>query len=132
MTLFFEGLVALLIFVSAAFLLVGSWGMIRMPELMTRLHAPTKATTLGVGGALLASIIYFSVFETAFTVHELLVSIFLFLTAPITAMFLGKAYMHCNLDPGRDVPRAGERGWSTYEAAPTMAPTDPADKGGQR
>lgn len=132
MTLFFEVLVALLIIISAFFLLVGSWGMIRMPELMTRLHAPTKATTLGVGGALLASIIYFSVFGAAFTVHELLVSIFLFLTAPITALFLAKAHMHRNLAPGRDVPGAGERGWSTYEASTTTAPTDAPDQGGPR
>lgn len=129
MALFFEVLVALLIVISAFFLLVGSWGMIRMPELMTRLHAPTKATTLGVGGALLASIVYFSVFGTALTVHELLVSIFLFLTAPITALFLAKAYMHRNLDLVRDMPRAGEHGWSTYEAATNLTPVDATDKG---
>lgn len=115
MDLFFEILVSLLIVGGAFFLLVGSWGMIRMPELMTRLHAPTKATTLGVGGALLASIIYFSVVEGVFMAHELLISIFLFLTAPITAQFLAKAHMHRNLDPARELPRAGEHGWSTYE-----------------
>lgn len=128
MSLLFEILVSLLIVIAAFFLLVGSWGMIRMPELMTRLHAPTKATTLGVGGALLASIVYFLAFETAFTVHELLISIFLFLTAPITAQFLAKAHMHRNLDPARDVPRAGDQGWGTYEAPVAGEPVGPAER----
>lgn len=127
MTLFVEILVSLLIVISAVFLLVGSWGMIRMPDLMTRLHAPTKATTLGVGGALLASIIHFSVFDGQFTAHELLISMFLFLTAPITAQFLAKAHMHLNLDPATDVPRAGAHGWSTYEAADTSDAADVRD-----
>ena len=128
MTLIVEILVSVLIVVSALFLLVGSWGMIRMPDLMTRLHAPTKATTLGVGGALLASITYFSVFEGQFTAHELLISMFLFLTAPITAQFLAKAHMHRNLDPVRDVPRAGEHGWCTYEAPARSEVVDAGDR----
>lgn len=126
MDLMFELLVSALIVISALFTLVGSWGMVKLPELMSRLHAPTKATTLGVGGALLASMVYFAAFEGVLSLHELLVSVFLFLTAPITAHFLAKAHIHRHVDSAQDLPRpAGEQGWSTFDAAPE-------DVGGER
>ena len=82
---------------------------------MTRLHAPTKASTLGVGGVLVASMIYFFVFEDKLSWHELLITLFIFLTAPITANFIAKAYMHRNLTP-KDMPESNTaRGWATYE-----------------
>lgn len=114
MSILAEMIVSALIVIGAVFLLVGSWGIVRMPELMTRLHAPTKATTLGVGGTLLASITYFLFAEGVFSVHELLISLFLFLSAPITAHFLAKAYMHSRLRAG-ELPRPDGTGWSTYD-----------------
>ena len=47
-----EVLVSILIVVGGFFALVGSIGLVKLPDLLTRLHGPTKATTLGVGGAL--------------------------------------------------------------------------------
>ena len=44
MNLVFEILVAVLIIIGGVFTLIGSWGMVKLPELMSRLHAPTKAT----------------------------------------------------------------------------------------
>ena len=52
-----EWLVAALLLVSAFFTLVGAIGMIRLPDVFMRLHAPTKASTLGVGCVLIASMI---------------------------------------------------------------------------
>lgn len=122
MDLMFELLVSALIVIGALFALIGSWGMVKLPELMSRLHAPTKATTLGVGGALLASMVYFAAFEGVLSLHELLVSVFLFLTAPITAHFLAKAHIHRQIDPAKDLPHPpGEQGWSTFDAAPEEA-----------
>lgn len=46
----FELIIALLIVLGAIFAFVGSLGLLKLPDLMTRLHAPTKATTLGLGG----------------------------------------------------------------------------------
>lgn len=74
--------------------LVGSYGLIKLDHPMARLHAPTKATTLGVGGVLIASMVYSWVFETHGSFHELLITLFLFITAPITANFIAKAYLH--------------------------------------
>lgn len=110
-----EILVSSLIFIGATFALVGSYGLLRLPELMTRLHAPTKATTLGVGGALLASMCHFLFFEGSLSIHELLISFFLFLTAPITAHFMTKAYLHIRPDIGEHLPKPEGGDWSTYE-----------------
>ena len=50
-------LVAALLVVGGIFTLVGAIGLLRFPDFYMRLHAPTKATTLGVGGVLLASMV---------------------------------------------------------------------------
>jgi multicomponent K+:H+ antiporter subunit G len=68
--------------------------------------------------------VYFAAFEGVLSLHELLVSVFLFLTAPITAHFLAKAHMLRRIDPAKALPPAGVRGWSTFDAA--------ADEGGER
>ncbi len=91
---FFDYLVAALIVLGGAFALIGSWGLARLPSLMARLHGPTKATTLGVGGCLIASMLYFPTHGMEFSVHELLVTLFLFITAPISANMVAKAYLH--------------------------------------
>ncbi len=44
-------------YLGSLFIFVGSMGMLKLPTLMTRLHAPSKATTLGVGGCLIASML---------------------------------------------------------------------------
>ncbi|MFN3520090.1 MAG: monovalent cation/H(+) antiporter subunit G, partial [Sphingomonas sp.] len=49
MSMAVEALIALLILLGAAFVLIGSWGLVRLPSTMERLHGPTKATTLGLG-----------------------------------------------------------------------------------
>ena len=55
--LWLEILAALLLVLGGVFVLVGALGMLRFPDFYMRLHAPTKATTLGVGGLLLASML---------------------------------------------------------------------------
>lgn len=84
---------SLCILVGAAFALVGSIGLIRLPDIFTRLHGPTKATTLGVGGVLLGSVIYFSA-RQGLSLHELLVALFLVLTAPVSAHLIARAALH--------------------------------------
>ncbi len=115
MELLHEIVVSALIVVGTLFSLVGAWGMVRLPELMSRLHAPTKAATLGLGGLLLASMLHFFFIAHGLSTHELLITLFIFLTAPITALFLAKAYLHRNVDPRRRVPRPGKHGWSTFD-----------------
>jgi multicomponent K+:H+ antiporter subunit G len=91
---------------------------------MTRLHAPTKATTVGVGGVLVASMLYFWVFAGQVSFHELMITLFLFLTAPITANFIAKAHLHRT---GRtdDIPPTGRPGdWAGFEPSADTSPRE--------
>ncbi|MFQ3665977.1 MAG: Na+/H+ antiporter subunit G [Sphingomonadaceae bacterium] len=87
----FELLVSFLLLVGGAFALVGSIGLARLPDFFTRLHAPTKATTLGVGAIVLASMVHTSHVSGALSLQELAISLFLFITAPVVAHVLSKA-----------------------------------------
>ncbi|WP_152221321.1 Na+/H+ antiporter subunit G [Pseudomonas sp. SCB32] len=88
-----EALVCLLLLAGSLFALLGAIGLYRLPDFYTRLHAPTKASTLGVGGVILASMLYFSIRGEGVSLHELLITAFLFITAPISAHLLAKAAM---------------------------------------
>ena len=90
--------VSALLVAGALFGLVGSWGLIRLPDAMTRLHAPTKATTLGIGGVLIASMVLIAARDGRFSVHELLITIFLVLTSPVVALFIAKVHLHLRQD----------------------------------
>ena len=87
-----ELVVSLLVLLGAAFTLIGAIGLVRFPDFFTRLHGPTKATTLGVGSLVLASSIWLSGDGT--TVREVLIAAFLFATAPVSAHLLAKAALH--------------------------------------
>lgn len=76
------------------FVFVGSLGLAKLPDFFTRLHAPTKATTLGIGSVLVASMLITSVREQSFSVYELVISLFLFITAPVSAHMMAKAALH--------------------------------------
>lgn len=91
-------LLSLLIVTGAAFTFIGSLGLARLKDFYTRLHGPTKATTLGVGCVLIASALYFSLHEDGVSLHEILVTLFLFITAPVSAHLLSKAALHQQLD----------------------------------
>jgi multicomponent K+:H+ antiporter subunit G len=110
-----DALVAALLIVGAAFALVGSWGLAKLGDFYKRLHGPTKATTLGVGGVLIASAVYFSVRDGSLSLHELLITMFVFLTAPISAHLLVKAALH--LARRDDGPRSVEPSSKSRRAA---------------
>jgi multicomponent K+:H+ antiporter subunit G len=99
-----EFTISALILIGAAFALLGSVGLARLPDLFTRLHGPTKATTLGVGALLIASIIHFSSRGETLTMRELAITLFLFITAPVSAHMIAKAAYK-----GRPAPGTGRR-----------------------
>jgi len=100
-----EFFVSALVVLGAAFTLIGSIGLARFPDVFTRLHGPTKATTLGVGSLVLAAMIWLSSHGDGITLREALIAAFLFLTAPVSAHLLAKAALHrrndsvCKLPP---------------------------------
>jgi multicomponent K+:H+ antiporter subunit G len=116
--------VSALIVLGAAFALIGSWGLVRLPSLMERLHGPTKASTLGLGAMLVGSVAYFQLVEGKWTTHEMLITIFLFVTAPISANLIAKVHLHRlrqGIGPehhgpaGEPVPPASGIDWATHE-----------------
>ena len=105
--------------VAGAFLtFLGSLGIVKLPDYYARLHGPAKNTTLGLGGILAASMIFFSVTQDGWTIREILITLFLFLTAPISAHLMAKAALHLDLefvdrhdgdDPDKEVYHPSER-----------------------
>ncbi len=103
--------VALFLLIGSIFVTVGVIGLLKFNDSMTRLHAPTKVGTVGIGALLLASIGHsFLLGETS--IHELLIMAFLFVTAPISANFMAKVNIHLR---SCDTPPAPPRDdtWST-------------------
>jgi multicomponent K+:H+ antiporter subunit G len=105
----------------AVFALIGSIGLIRLRDFATRLHAPTKASTMGVGGALLASMICAGWQEGRLPVHELLITLFVFVTAPVSAHLLIRAALD-RVQPTTAANVAAHR--------PAETPSDRPESGG--
>ncbi|HAZ60553.1 MAG TPA: Na+/H+ antiporter subunit G [Gammaproteobacteria bacterium] len=94
-------LVGLLAVLGAVFVLLGSLGIVKLSSYLLRLHAATKASTLGVGAILLASALHFSAREGGASLIEVLAAILLFATVPVSAQMLARAalHMHPHLGP---------------------------------
>lgn len=89
MTTFMEILSLILAAIGALLILVAGIGIVRLPDLLTRMHASSKAGTLGAVCILLAVALRFGDF--VITVKTVLIVLFLFLTAPVAAHMIGRA-----------------------------------------
>lgn len=104
-----EAIVSALLLIGAGFALIGSFGLVRLPDFFMRLHGPTKATTLGVGSIIIGSMLFFSTRGEGLSLHELLIALFLFITAPVSAHIVGKAALHVKLPYREDTRHWPER-----------------------
>ncbi len=107
--------IGLCLLFGAVFMLIGSIALLRFKDTMTRLHGPTKASTLGVGALLFGSMLYSEVFGAGWSIHEILIIAFLFVTAPIAANFLAKVAIHkgtCETPP----KPSSDTTWATLKA----------------
>lgn len=86
-----EIVVSVLLLIGGAFALIGSIGLARLPDIFMRLHGPTKATTLGLGALVIASLVQTSAVSGSLSLKELAISVFLFITAPVSAHLIAKA-----------------------------------------
>ncbi len=94
---------------------VGSYGLLKLNDPMSRLHAPTKATTLGVGGVLIASMAHAWAYEGQLSTHELLITLFLLVTAPVASNFLSKVFINQQVKPA-DLPGPSSCAvWATHD-----------------
>ena len=87
-------LVALLVVLGAALALIGSIGLLRLKTFYERIHPPTMGTTLGLGLTLIASMLLFSSLESRPVLHEIVLAVFMVVTAPVTFMLLVRAALH--------------------------------------
>ena len=103
-----EALTSVLIVIGGSFCLVGAIGFARFRDFFMRLHAPTKASTLGVGGLLLASMVWHWA-HGEWALRELLVTLFIFVTAPVSANLIAEAALHLGVRsdaPPPDIDRS--------------------------
>jgi multicomponent Na+:H+ antiporter subunit G len=84
-----ELFIIVLMAIGGALMLLAGVGILRMPDLFTRMHVATKSATLGVGCVLTAVAIYFG--DLGVFTRALLVILFFFLTAPVGAHLIGRA-----------------------------------------
>lgn len=82
---------ALLLIVGGLLVVIGSLGLLRLPDFYARMHPPTMGTTLGTGCILAASMLVSSAILHRPVLHELLITLFTVLSTPVTAMLLMRA-----------------------------------------
>jgi multicomponent K+:H+ antiporter subunit G len=100
-------LVSLLLLVGSGLTLLGTIGLVRFQSFYERVHAPTLGTTCGAGGILIASMLYFSVLQSRIAVHEVLITLFVTVTTPVTLMLLARAAIYRDRTEGKvDMPQA--------------------------
>lgn len=81
--------------------LIGALGLLRLPTFYQRIHGPAITITFGAGGILIASMLYFSGLQSRPVIHELLITVFIFMTAPITSMLIMRAAVYRDLRAGK-------------------------------
>jgi multicomponent K+:H+ antiporter subunit G len=108
MTLLADYAIAALLVLGGVFGLIGSFGLLKLKDPMQRLHAPTKATTIGVGAALVASALDLVMLGQGATWQGVLVAVFLFLTAPLSALYLAKTHLARSIDR-KSLPPTGTK-----------------------
>ena len=91
MRLAIDILTVLLLVVGCFFVFLGSFSLVKLSSFFHRVHGPTKSSTLGVGCILVASILHRSIHGTGLHPREILISVFLFLTAPVAAHLMSRA-----------------------------------------
>ncbi|WP_298724806.1 monovalent cation/H(+) antiporter subunit G [uncultured Ferrovibrio sp.] len=96
-------LTAFLLIVGAGLALIGSFGLLRLKNFYDRIHAPTLGTTLGIGSILIASMVFHSVTQQRFVIHELLITVLMVVTTPVTLMLLARAALFRDRLEGSDI-----------------------------
>ena len=87
-------LVAFFLLLGSGLTLLGAIGMLQFQTFYERVHAPTLGTTWGAGGILIASMIYFCIVSSRPVLHELLITVFVVVTTPVSLMLLARAALY--------------------------------------
>jgi multicomponent K+:H+ antiporter subunit G len=90
-------IVAALLFIGASIILIGALGLLRLRTFYQRIHGPAITITLGAGCILLASMVYFTVSQSRLVVHEVIITGFILMTAPVVSMLIMRAAVYRDL-----------------------------------
>ena len=100
-----------LLIVAGLATLIGSFGLLRLRDFFSRMHGPSMTNTLGVGATLIASMLVSSALVGRPILHELLITLFVSMSAPVTAIMLLQAALYRNkVRHSRDVTASGNTG----------------------
>jgi multicomponent K+:H+ antiporter subunit G len=87
---------AILLVIGGIVTLIGSLGLLRLPDFFSRMHGPSMGNTVGTGCVLLASMLVTSALAHRPVVHELLITLFIVMSSPVTSMMLMQAALYRN------------------------------------
>ncbi|NAZ35281.1 monovalent cation/H(+) antiporter subunit G [Rubellimicrobium sp. CFH 75288] len=96
-----EVAIGLLILAGGAFGIIASVGVLRLPDVLIRMHAATKIGLLSAGLILTGVALYFN--DVGIVVRCAAIVLFLFLTAPIAAHMMGRAAVRLGVPMFRTV-----------------------------
>lgn len=89
--------VAFLLILGGLVIVIGALGLMRLPNFYQRIHGPAITITLGAGCLLIASMIFFTVLRSRPVIHELVITLFVLMTAPVVAMLIMRAAVYRDL-----------------------------------
>ncbi|WP_264175951.1 monovalent cation/H(+) antiporter subunit G [Oceanobacillus halotolerans] len=92
-------IIIVLLLAGTFFVLSASIGVIRFPDVYTRLHASTKAATLGVASILIGAFLFLYGSHNIISGKLLLAIFFILLTAPVSAHMISRAAHHVGIKP---------------------------------
>ena len=118
--------VAFLLVLGGLISVIGAFGLLRLPNFYQRIHAPAITITLGTGCILMASMIYFSVLLQQPVLHEITITLFLFMTAPVVSMLIMRAAVYRDLRLGRRESGIGAGDIYRFPAAAAETEVDKA------
>ena len=99
-----DWIVGILLIAGSGFAVIAALGVLRLPDVLIRMHASTKVGTLSSGLVMLASALHFG--EAQIVVRAIAIMLFLLLTAPIGAHMIGRAVIQTGVPLWRGEARA--------------------------
>ncbi|GAB5467996.1 MAG: monovalent cation/H(+) antiporter subunit G [Rhodospirillales bacterium] len=129
-----ELVTAFLVIAGGLFSLAAALGVLRLPDVLIRMHASTKAGTLGCGLILVAVAVHFG--ETGLVARAVAAIVFLLLTAPVAAHMIGRAAYRSGvplwkgmvIDELADAQRAEAEGLASQRAEAQKARAERSDE----
>lgn len=92
---------ALLLILGGIIVVIGAIGLMRLPSFYQRIHGPAITVTIGAGCLLMASMIFFTALKSRPVIHEIIITVFVLMTAPVVTMLIMRTAIYRDLRAGR-------------------------------